>query len=363
MLDGQMNEKPEFLKKEPVLYKVNSEIRKEKSENLSEQIGAEKAEAYEKFAEVIDFVNERYEAPGSTIAQATEQLNAFKDHNKQILDKCIEQGVRREMSPEDLSKLEMAAILHDLNKSDVPPEWAEGVDNFMVVFHGEAAAQELETSDDLQRILKDKFGEEGFDDNIAHLQAAIRSHMGPHPGFMSDLLNRVNSQLEIEGIAPIEHPCPEEGDQVSEVLLAADMYSLASSKGVRKVLAIRGSVPFFKQQDEDLSTEYAKFGIELNSGEAALLSAFDSAYAARDMIQNEEDKEWIQGAINKAVEDRYRYSPPKETESRLTGEAWDGVDRRSSGVLVSIEEAQQKRKQFESLKRAQGALQKIQEIG
>ena len=352
----------EFLENEPFEYSPSPEVINEEEDNLGEMIRLEKNEVKEKFADMVDYVGRRYESPDSTLSQSEEQLKAFKEHNEQILDKCIEQGIKRGLNEDELAKLEVSAILHDLSKGDTPPKWAAGIGNFTLVYHGESAAEEIGSNEKLQQLLKDELGEDDLEDKVAHIQRAIRSHMGPHPGFMSDVLGMVNEELKEKGLDQIEHSRPKEGDQVAEVLLAADMYSLASSKGIRKVMAIRSAVPFFKQQDKDLSTEYAEIGIELNPGEAAILSAFDSAYAARDMIQNNDDKEWIQSTIDKSVESKYRYNPLDDGDRRISGHVPEGCDRRQTGIMVSIEEAQQKRKQFEDAKKSREALEKIQEI-
>jgi len=346
MLDENVNKKPQFLEKNPIVYKTESERISSGREDLWSKVGAEQKEAKEKFSEIISYVDNRYENPDSFLFESPVQLETFKKHNEQILNRAIEQGIRKGMDQNDLAKLEIAAILHDLNKGDKTPKWAEGIDNFMLVYHGEAAAQEITNNEELRELIKDKLGAENIENDIRSLQKAIRSHMGPHPGFMSGMLEMVNNGLVEKGLEELEHPYPDEEDDVAKVLLAADMYSLASHKGVEKVMAIRNNIDFFKQQDRELSQQYKEAGISLSMGEAALLSAFDSAYSARDMIKDQEDKKWIQGVINKAVEMKYRYQK----------------DDTNLDEMVSIELAQQKRKEFEDRQRSKNISNSIQNV-
>ncbi len=308
----------------------------------------EKKRVSEELAEMVNFVDKRYEGQDSTLSNSFEQLKSFKEHNRQILDKCIERGIERGLSQEDLTKLEIAAILHDFSKGDSSPKWAQEIENFMLVYHGEAVAKELDSNEELRNILRDKLGGNNFEENIIYLQRVIKSHMGPHPGFMSKSLEIVNKQLKEKNLQQIEHPSPKEGDRVAEILLAADMYTLASSKGMQKVVTIRSETPSFRKQDKELSSQYAQVGIELAPAEAAILSALDSAYAARDMIKNKEDWNWIQGAIEEANNFDYKY--------RVS------ADARVSELRIlsnSIEEVLQKRQQFEDKKKTEKISEEI----
>lgn len=272
-----------------------------------------KKEMIEKFGELIEFVDNRYE--NSNIAKNEEQLGEFKKHNRQILELVIEEGTKRGISDEEMEILVVSAILHDLCKGDLAPEWAKGIDNFMVVYHGEAVAQEIENSEELQAIIREKLGDENFDENIKKLQTAFRSHMGPGVnadslgkdeneiedskiGFMAKMRRGINAKLRERGIEEMKHPLPEKGDDISEILLAADMFSLASPSGAQKVLKIRSLVPNFKKEDQNLCSDYKKEGIELSLGEAALISAFNSGNSARDMFEDKNDQKWIQKAID-----------------------------------------------------------------
>lgn len=344
---------PKNPKEESFRSGISSEREDYDEKELWSKIENEKLEAKEKFAEVIDFVNKRYEGSATASSFSPEQLEVFKEHNEQVLDKCIEQGIRRGLDEEELAELETAAILHDMNKADSLPDWLEDVDNVMLVYHGEVAAGELAFNEELREILKDKFGEERFEKNILHLQTAIRSHMGPHPGFMSEALRVANEQLKIKGVEPIEHPRPKEGDKVAEILLAVDMYSLASPKGAQKVVTLRNEAPVFKAEDEKLVAEYVKLGIDLDIAEAAVLSAFDSACAARDMITNKEDKEWIEEAMKETIGAEYVYKVLDEEDEQSE----------KAEKSVSMKTAQEKRKLFEDKQKAQKIQEEIQNLG
>lgn len=336
-------EKPKFIDKDPISYKTESEQINSNREDLWAQIESERDSVKQKFAGLIEFVNERYKSSNSVIADSPQQLETFKLHNEQVLRRAIEQGIRRSLDAKTLGRLEIAAILHDLTKGDKNPEWAGDIGNFMLVYHGEATAKELEENEQLNQLLRDCLGEEDFEESLGVIQSAIRSHMGPHPGFMETMLEMVNKELAERGLDLIEHPYPEEGNVVAEILLAADMYLLASHKGIEKVIFIRANIPLLQQQDLEVSEQYEKQGVVLDPAEAAVLNAFDNAYAARDMVRSEEDRKWIQGAIDKAVEIRYRYE--------VVGE-----DGKRTARVVSIAEAQQKRKDYENIKRQQEAL-------
>ena len=283
---------------------------------FKEKIEREKREAKEKFSSLINLVNERYN--NSDLARNPDQLKCFKEHNEDILNLCIERGIQREMNEKELKMLEVAAILHDLNKGDNPPDDKKDIPNYVLAIHGDNAAEEakkiLERNEGvLKEILGEEYTDEDKEKAINTVSNAIRSHMGPHPGFMDFILNGANAKLKEKGEEAIEHPYPEEGNIVAEVLLAADMRSLAGNKGREKVLAIRGVSEFFQDLDRKTCKEYNQYlkssslG-EITMGEAALLSGFDSAEQARDMIKNEGDRKWVGEAIEKSKKEPYRYS-------------------------------------------------------
>ncbi len=297
--------KPREKKEEPKVEERDAELEK--------AISKEQEEAKERFGVLIGLVNERYEGPESTLAE--DEVERFKEHNSEILNLCVERGMEKGLSEQELRTLEVAATLHDLNKADKPASEVADIPNHVLAAHGEMAADEVpdiivQHPEVLESILGPDYSEEESDSVVANLQEAIRAHMGPHPGFMDFILAGVNKGLREKGMAEIEHPYPEKGNKVAETLLAADMHSLAGRKGREKVLAIRSSKEkgkdFFRKQDEKLSAEYGTYGIDLTVGEAALLSGFDSADQARDMF-NSEDADWVNRTIEASKKGDYDY--------------------------------------------------------
>ncbi len=276
-------------------------------EKKKEMIERKKQELIERCEKLISYVDRRYEK--SSIAENVDELREFKNHIRQILDLAIEEGIERNVSEKELDLIAVVASLHDIAKGDNPPEEMDGIDNVMVVLHGELAAKEVAENEELKEIIKSVIGEENFNkESIQVLQNAFRSHMGPSPGFMKNILDDVNKKLTKRGLAEIKHPFPEEGAIVSEILLTADMYSLASPSGVRKVLEIRSVVPSFKEEDMKLSEEYSFYRINLSLGEAALISAFESGKSARDMFKKKEDQDFLQKAINESESQGFQYN-------------------------------------------------------
>ena len=197
-----------------------------------------------------------------------------------------------------------------------PSEKITDIPNYVLASHGEMGAQEVKSiigqhPEILSKILGEEYNQKEADETIITIENAIRCHMGPNPGFIEKILESVNKVLKRRGESEIKYPYPEKGDVVAETLLAADMCSLAGRKGREKVLAIRSNVPFFKEQDEILSKEYEKFGLDLSPGEAALLSGFDSAEQSRDMLKDLADREWVNKAIEASKEKDYLYEGKK----------------------------------------------------
>lgn len=279
---------------------------------LDQKIKAEQQESKEKFSALIDLVDQRYEAPDSALAGSPEQLKTFKEHNNEVLELCVQRGIEKGLDQKELGTLEVSAILHDLNKADKPAGPKGEIPNYTLAAHGEMASQEVKSIlDQNQEILTKFLGENSTPEEkqaiITQVEVAIKTHMGPHPGFMDSILESVNKELEKINEPKIEHPYPPEGDRVAETLLAVDMCSLAGRKGREKVLAIRSNIPFFKQQDEELSKTYQSAGVDLTPGEAALLSGFDSANQARDMLKDQDDIAWIDGIIEDSKKQAYTY--------------------------------------------------------
>lgn len=286
---------------------------------LEEQIQKEQSETEKQFKELIDEVNKRYENLPERMRED------FIAHNKEILRGAIEIGMKNGFEEEDLKMLEMAAIWHDACKADAVPEEFKDVPNYTLLVHGEKAAKEIydpkkENEQAYSSIVTDKMLEDAgfknkdeFEKIRSDISKAILEHMGPHPGFMSDMLENGNKKLREIGKLEIKHP--KAGGKISEALLAVDMRSLAGSAGRKKVLSIRSSVPFFREQDEQLSKEYAKYNIQLIREEAALMSGFNSAFQARDMISDEKNREWVNEAINDSM--NVNYDSADEPEKKM----------------------------------------------
>ena len=304
------NDKLKFHKEEEITSTIDNI---DEENNWEEKNEKELQEAREIFKGPLELVNKRYEDPNSTLPN-TEQLKTFKEHNEEVLRLCIDRGIEKGFSKKELKILEISAILHDLNKGDKPEDKKAKIPNYTLVAHGEMAASEIKNilndyPEILNEILGDSYTEKEKEETTSIIENTIRSHMGPHPGFMGVILETVNKQLKEMGEEEIKHPYP--NNQIAETLLAVDMNSLAGVKGREKVLAIRSVVPFFQKQDEDLCNEYKKYNINLTMGEAALLSGFDSAEQARDMLKNQDDKEWINQTLEDSKDNDYFYKEEK----------------------------------------------------
>jgi hypothetical protein len=275
-------------------------------------VNQEFIKACEKYSDLINLVDSRYQAPESTLTNSSEQLRLFKEHNSQVLKLCIQRGLEKGLSQQEIDQLEVAAILHDIAKADKPLGNKVEINNYVLAAHGEMAAEQLPNilnnhPETLTKILGNNYSKEDCSRVINQIQNALRCHMGPHPGFMDFILDSVNQRLSELGEPLLEHQPPKSGDKISEILLAADMYSLADRKGREKVLAIRLAVPIFQKQDEILCAKYNKLGINLSMGEAALLSGFDSADQAKDTIKDADDRIWIDQTIENSKNGDYKY--------------------------------------------------------
>lgn len=272
------------------------------AEEVEKNITQEQQEARERFKNLIELVSARYESLPKKVRED------FVAHNNDILNNAVELGMKMEMKPEELKALEVAAILHDLSKADAVPGEFKNVPNYTLVMHGELAAEES------KKILTDEklkgFGFEGdLEATRTMIAEAIREHMGPHPGFMTAMLEKANAALKTDGKKEIVHD--KARGKVAETLLAVDMESLASARGRKKVMSLRQSGEFFQGQDQKTVEQYKAMGVDLSMGEAALLSGFDSAFQARDMIDNSELKAWIIKAIDESLNEAYAYGEEK----------------------------------------------------
>jgi hypothetical protein len=269
----------------------------------------EKKEMRERFKDLIDLVNQRYEQSNLSPLEVAD----FKQHNENILDYALELGLRKKLDQEEMKILSMATILHDLTKADSPPAELAHISNYVLVAHGQTAAQES------KKILSnDYLKKHGFENHTLEdlnkireqVSQAIAQHMGPHPGFMTDILDGVNKALEKEGRPLIKHPSAQ--GKIAKTLLAADMLSLASINGRKKVLSIRANNGFFQSLDKQMVAEYQRLGIDLRQGEAALLSGFESAYQAVKMIKNPQDRALLEEVFEESKKEEYQFNQDPE---------------------------------------------------
>ncbi len=188
----------------------------------------EKKEARENFGALLDLVFKRYESPNPFMAKDPEQIRVLKEHVIDVIDLCIERRVEKGLDDKQLKMLEVAAILHDLTKLDQPSSEVIDIPNYMLAAHGELSAGKagriMEQSPEVvETILGKNYSAEEKTQTINVVVDAIKRHMGPHPGFMTFILEKVNAQLREKGKSELKHPHPADGEVVSETLLAADM--------------------------------------------------------------------------------------------------------------------------------------------
>jgi hypothetical protein len=270
-------------------------------QKFREAVVLEQKEANDRFKELIDKVSDRYRENGS---MSEKMLGEFIVHNVEVLESAVELGLRKGFTEEELRRLEVSAVLHDMTKADAVPEHFKDIPNYALAIHGEAAGEEsLDILTD--EYLASKGFEGDFEEIRQEVSRAIREHMGPHPGFMDGILAGVNSRLRESGEPEITHPKAE--GRISEALLAVDMRSLAGEKGRKKVMAIRAGVPVFRAIDQKTVEAYKAVGVDFTLGEAALLSGFESAFQARDMLNDPENKEWIDEVIEASKGGEYHY--------------------------------------------------------
>lgn len=295
---------------------------------LEQRIQQEKEAVRQNFAFLIQAVADRYDSPGSFLEG--ENRRNFEIHNDEMLDMCIERGMEKGMAVAELRMLEVAAILHDIAKADLNsvaaqrlglPAKAGEISVLAFISHHELAARDvrplLEQQPELiDHILGPNHSPADVDAAIQRIETAIRAHMGPHnppgqnePGyFMDGILAFGNGALTAIGTeAQIKHPYPEPGDVVAETLLVADMRSLAGIQGRNRIMGLRATDNRFLTEDAQTVQEYSELDIELSLGEAALISAFDSAFCARDMLPNESDREWVDQVIEESKMVEYPY--------------------------------------------------------
>jgi hypothetical protein len=304
--------------------------REGKEGEISKKIGMEQQESRERFGDLIEMVSKKYENLPENMKKD------FIEHNQEILDSAIELGTKNEFSKGDLQKLELASILHDMTKADSVPEEYKNIPNYTLAMHAKKAAELV--PDILTDEYLEKHGIMGDSEEVRRdVAKAILEHMGPRPGFMEGILTKFNKDMEAKGGKGIDYPAAE--GKVSEALLAADMKSLAGEKGRKKILSIRNNVSSFSDQDKKMVEEYKLRGIDLSQGEAALLSGFDSAFQARDMLGNEKNREWVNQTIKKSKKGEYSYG--------------------EEGKKLDWQTAEDKRKQFEEKKSLEAVREKF----
>ena len=281
------------------IINLDEKRQEKKNKELLEKIEQERKEAKERFVDLIKTVSMRYENLPESMQED------FILHNEEILDSVIELGIKKGFSKEELEKLELSAVLHDMTKADSVPEKYKDIPNYTLAMHAKTAAEKV------PEILTDEYLKEmniqGDPEMVRQeIARSILEHMGPRPGFMTGILEIFNNKMKSIGESGIDYP--EARGKISEALLAADMKSLAGEKGRKKVLSIRANVEFFIKQDIDLCEEYKKYGIDLSQGEAALISGFESASQARDMQKDQENWNWINDGIEKSKDVVYEFS-------------------------------------------------------
>ena len=321
--------------------------RGEKQENeLQGKIGQERMESREQFKSLIDEVSAQYESLPEAMKKD------FIIHNGEILDNTIDLAMRKGLSKEEIKISELAAILHDKTKADSVPEKYKDISNYTLAMHGKTAAEKVPEilTDERLKELKVEGDPEMIRQEVAK---AILEHMGPRPGFMTYILEKFNQDMKNIGEEGVDYP--EADGKISGVLLAADMKSLAGEKGRNKVLSIRANVKPFIDADLKTVEEYKKYGIDLSQGEAALLSGFDSAFQARDMQKDEENRKWINKAIEDSQEVEYDFPPKSEN-----GEKSEEINYNFPRETVTWQKASSKRRQYEEARKVEEARKKLQ---
>lgn len=268
-------------------------------------------------AQLSDFVNqkisERDSNPGyaEQIKNKEKEVASLKDHYKDVLKYCIKIGLEIHLPEEDIKKVFLAGIFHDATKLDsVPDNIPESVKNiYNLVNHGNDSAnylaQILEKDPGFLNKISSKYTQKDSKRVIEELKDIIKNHMGPHPGFMTMMLDFANKSLVGGGFEPIVHNYPETANE--EAFLTADMSSLADANGRQKILNLRKNGANFIKQDEGVCADYAKYGINLSLGEAAMLSAHQSALEAVDMIRHVGLKKSLESLVEESKSGAYKY--------------------------------------------------------
>ncbi len=285
--------------------------------SLEQRIAREKKEVEIVYEPLFDIVDKRYDE----YIKSPELNASFKAHYRTVVHYAIERGRQDGLSEEDQGALVVAAILHDLTKGDPPPDEAKNIAWYTAVTHGQTGVIEArkalsgttnqEVQSIFENILGDSYTLEDRNRVIDKVANAIINHMGPNPGFMGAKREEVRAEIEARGLKYllplVVHPYP--NDRISEILLAADMRSLAGDDGINKVLMIRYVQKEPRKEDIDAAKESRRKGPGevFDTAEVAFMSAIGSAEAAMAMIANEGDRHWVAEVFYKAIKKDYYY--------------------------------------------------------
>ncbi|MDA3815270.1 MAG: hypothetical protein PF549_02795 [Patescibacteria group bacterium] len=290
----------------------------DRSELTPEKI-EKKNEIIERCGETLEYVYNLYDnyEPLSS-EENKDKLDKLKKHiGEEVLVFAVEEALRRGLDEEKCYLVGVSACLHDAGKAMDLPDYMKKIQGPVVEVYHHVLSCELidDNKENIRKMFKngypnknkDELSDEFIDKKIEIVKDAIMSHMGPNPGFMKNMLdNVVNPQLDKE--KKITHPSPKEENIVAQILLAADMYSLANPNGVSKIMELRSDIenaPFFQKEDFELSYDYNrvskkyKKNLLITVGEAAFISAYKSGLSAKDMFEEGTDnRKWIEKAIS-----------------------------------------------------------------
>jgi hypothetical protein len=214
-----------------------------------------------------------------------DKLDKLKKHiGEEVLVFAVEEALRRGLDEEKCYLVGVSACLHDAGKAMDLPDYMKKIQGPVVEVYHHVLSCEL------------------IDDNKEN-KGKWLYHEIVKPGMLD---NVVNPQLDKE--KKITHPSPKEENIVAQILLAADMYSLANPNGVSKIMELRSDIenaPFFQKEDFELSYDYNrvskkyKKNLLITVGEAAFISSYKSGLSAKDMFEEGTDnRKWIEKAIS-----------------------------------------------------------------
>lgn len=278
---------------------------------------------------LLDYAKDEYE--GSPLLGERERKEFF-NHTEEVLSYVSKFSVKAGLNEKERKIAEIAAVLHDLGKTRAPPPEASEVRLYVLANHHEmgAAIVDSAVSDDF--LGKNGFAKEEFAEVREAVKQCIREHMGPHPGFMTDVLNGVNRELAEKGLPQIVHPQP--SSKPSQVLFAADMASMISENGIRKILAIRADKPaVYGKHHEALLKATNKTADQIRYEEYALLSVLKSGEDVVGILsaQNPRLAGQVKEMHKEALRNEYRFPgndfllEPAKVRGKLTNEEFSKV--------------------------------------